>query len=200
VINEAAVGAHFPMATRLRVLAEPRRHRANAPAAPKSQTRLKAAEPFVVTIWGTPLEASYRSLYREIEVLSASRRLLIRHRHHGFLGMDDDSARIVAEFVEIAGTCGRRHSMLRWFVSHGRDGILPPRILAAETGIDPETLERSYFDGICATAVETDLHEACRLGARGSLAVSVGAVELMNVSQPDDIVEVIRAMSEPDAR
>src|SRR5207302_425416 len=103
---------------------------------------------------------------------------VIRHRHHGFTS-DDDAAMLAAEFVEVASQLGRRHRALRWFVAHGRDGLLPADTLARELGIASSAFLRVYFEGNGTIVVGRDLLEGDVQGLGRDLFVTVGGTRAL---------------------
>ncbi|NUP05289.1 MAG: hypothetical protein HOW73_04420 [Polyangiaceae bacterium] len=125
-----------------------------------------------IVLWGTPLLRRYRTLVREIEVLS-KRPVVIQHRHHAFDTVGVDRAFECAEAVEIAAQLGKRTLAQQWFISHGEVGLVPPCVLASQIGVDPFDYQRRFFEGLGHTAVERDLQTAKRLGFDGPIVAVI---------------------------
>jgi len=156
-----------------------------------SGVRAKVTAAIDLTLWGTPLDPAYRSLARGLDAEADPSAFDVRHRHHGFAGIADDSAFVVAELIEVASVFSKRHEAVRWFVKHGRAGLLPPRILGKPLGIDGEAFERAFFEGAGTAAVEDDLRIAAGFARADSLVVTLGAEVLMNDAKLDSVLAAI---------
>jgi hypothetical protein len=153
-----------------------------------------AVAPLTVAFWGSPLEASYRALFLQLEPFSGPGSFNIAHRHHGLSGSGDEAALVVAENIEVATPFGRRHQALRWFVTQGRTGMLPPRALATELDIDPDLFEAEFFAGEGRIRVEKDLRESKQLHFRGPLLVMVGRVAVVG---PPSLETLLGSLARP---
>ena len=156
-----------------------------------SGVRARVTAAIDLTPWGTPLDAAYRSLARGLEAEADPSAFHLRHRHHGFAGIADDSAFAVAELIEVATAFSKRAEAVRWFVKHGRAGLLPPRILGRPLGIDGEAFERAFFEGAGTAAVEDDLRVAAGFARADSLIVTLGAEILMNDAELDSVLAAV---------
>jgi len=128
-----------------------------------------------VTLWGSPLQRDYRALFLELEILAASHGFDVAHRHHGLSGSGDEGELLAAEHIEVATRFERRHQALRWFVTQGHSGLLPPAMLARELDIDAQDFAAAFFDGEGRAAVERDVRDAEHFGLVGPILVTVGA-------------------------
>lgn len=154
----------------------------------------RSVAPLTVTFWGSPLEASYRALFLQLEPFSGPGSFAIAHRHYGLSGSGDEAALVVAENIEVATPFGRRHQALRWFVTQGRTGMLPPRPLATELDIEPDEFEAEFFGGEGRVRVERDLREAKQLHFHGPLLVLVGKVAVVG---PPSLETLLGSLSRP---
>jgi hypothetical protein len=144
-----------------------------------------------VTLWGSPLDAEYQQLYRELEVLTTLRRFVTRHRHHA---LDSPERRWVAEAIEVATFLERRHVAIRWFVSHGKTGMLGVRTLASEWELEPDRFERDLATAIGSRASENDIREARALGVEGRVIASVSSSYFFAQPNLDQIKRALDAL------
>ncbi|NUP06966.1 MAG: hypothetical protein HOW73_13010 [Polyangiaceae bacterium] len=140
-----------------------------------------------IVVWGTPLSKSYRSLVRELEVISRHA-LMIDHRHHAFTAVGLDDAFACAEMIEVATLLGARKVAVAWFLSHGATGLLPPGVLADELGLDSMRFEQHYYDGDARDAVEADLSQARELGLGSDTSVTIRGLPYRRKLVAEDLI------------
>ncbi len=141
-----------------------------------------------LTLWGSPTGSRYRLLYRELAVYASAAFVRVAHAHHGFSEAGDLVSYRCAELIEAATDLGARGRAVGWFVAHGRDGLMAPRLLARQIGVDPEAFEGLYAARIGRASVETQLRAGCDRGLPDGLAITVDGSLYEGREQGDALV------------